>query len=84
MIAIFILFKKEKIKVRVCNQEVEAIKMDYTPFQGKKSTMIIFYGKINGQNVFGDLMSSRKDLKTSEDLMPLFKQIVSFNNFTPL
>jgi hypothetical protein len=71
-------FKKEKIKLWVCNQEVEAIKINYTPFQGKKSTMIIFYGTINGHNVFGDLTYHRKEINASEDLAPLFKQIMKF------
>jgi len=71
-------FKKEKIKLWVCDQEVEAIKMDYTPFQGKKSTMIIFYGKINGQNVFGNLSSYNNEITKSDELEPVYRQIIKF------
>jgi len=57
-------FKQEKIKLFICGQEAIAYKL-------------ITYGTINGQHVFVHI-HSQKDLKSSNEMQPVFQQILKF------
>ena len=70
--------KMDKLKLLVCNQEVEAIKIYRRSYDGSYSNEIIFHGIINGKNVFGNLSRYKNELKTSEQIPTLFKQIMKF------
>ena len=70
-------FKQEKIKLFICGQEAIAYKLNSTTHQGHKFTEIITYGTINGQHVFVHI-HSQKDLKSSNEMQPVFQQILKF------
>ena len=70
-------FSEQKIKLLLCNKEVEANKLNYTTLQGYQFSQIIFYGTINNQSVYGQL-HIQKELKSSNELNSLFQQIVKF------
>lgn len=70
-------FTLSTIKFFVCQQEVQAYKISYTTFQGHKGYEIISYATINGQHIMLHL-HSMKELNSSNDLSPIFQQIVQF------
>ena len=70
-------FKQEKIKLFICDQQAIAYKLNYTTIQGYKVYEIIAYINMNGQYVFVHL-HSQKDLKSSNEMQPVFQQILKF------
>ena len=70
-------FKHEEVVFFLCNKQVPAYKLTFTTFQGYESSQYIFYGTINGQSIYGQLMLNNKQT-SSKNLPPLFQQLVRF------
>jgi len=70
-------FTQTEIKLSICNQEVRAYKLSYKTHQGFNGHELIAYVNTNGQHLFVHL-HSLKELKSSSQLQPIFRQIISF------
>ena len=70
-------FTQTEIKLSICNQEARAYKLSYKTYQGFNLHEIIAYVTISGQHLLVHLYSL-KELKSSSDLQPIFRQIISF------
>jgi hypothetical protein len=70
-------FKQEKIKLFICDQEAIAYKLNCITIDGYNLHEIIANVKINGKHVSVHV-HSQKDLKSSNEMQPIFQQILRF------
>lgn len=69
-------FFKKQIRCFIFNQETDAYLITQESFEGHKSYLLTTYGAHNGF-YFHLEYHSRQEIKSTEDLQPVFRQILT-------